>query len=426
MKKGVLVLLLGISVLVGGALLLPGRVQKPVGSPEPVWVEDLNASLTNDLSSFPEMDAVVDSFLNFWSLKGASLSIVRHDSLVYARGYGWADEAAREPMAPGTLLRMASVSKLLTTVGIMKLQEDSLLNLQSPVFGPYGILSGYSFKDDNYCLITVEHLLRHQGGFSVRGGDPMFSTLSNMATFGLTAPPDQETLVRKLLQKPLTFEPGSGQEYSNFGFLLLSMIIEKVSGIPYADYMQKEVFAPARCHGFRIAGNWLKDRHPGETRYYMQPDSEPCPAYDGSGRQVERCYGGNDITTLSGAGAWVGSTPELARLVASIDGLDPVPDILSPFSVYQMTQRLSDDIYSLGWNDCTMEGEWTRSGSFSGTNALVKVYPDGEIWVFISNTSAWRGSRFARNIGRFMANLRSRFSPALPHRDLFQEPLHQR
>lgn len=420
MKKGVLMLLLGISVLVGGALLLPGRVQKPLAAPEPQWVENLNESLTNELSSLPEMDAAVDSFLNFWTLKGASLSIVRHDSLVYARGYGWADESAHEPMRPGTLLRMASVSKLLTAIGIMKLQEDSLLNLQSPVFGPYGILSEYSFKDDNYCLITVEHLLRHQGGFSSRGGDPMFSTLSNMATYGLSSPPDQETLVRKLLQKRLAFEPGTSQEYSNFGFLLLSMIIEKVSGLPYADFMQQEVFEPAHCHGFRIAGNWAADRHPGETRYYMQPDAEPCSAYDGSGRQVERCYGGNDITTLSGAGAWVGSTPELARMVASIDGLDPVPDILSPFSVYQMTQRLSDEIYSLGWNDCTVEGEWTRSGSFSGTNALVKVFPDGEIWVFISNTSAWRGSRFARNIGRFMADLRGRFSPQLPHRDLFQ------
>lgn len=421
MKRGTLVLLAVVAVLVGGALLLPGRAQEdPV--PQPRWVEDLNASLTNDQSSLPAMDAVVDSFMTFWSLKGTSLSIVRNDSLVYARGYGWADESAREPMTPGTTLRMASVSKLLTAVGIMKLQEDSLLNLQSPVFGPCGILSEYSFKDDNYCLITVEHLLRHQGGFSARGGDPMFSTLSNMASFGLSSPPDQETLVRKLLQRRLAFVPGSGQEYSNFGYLLLSMIIEKVTGLPYADYMQQAVFEPARCHGFRMAGNWAADRHPGETRYYMQPDSELSPAYDGSGRQVVRCYGGNDITTLSGAGAWVGSTPELARLVASIDGLDPVPDILNPFSVYQMTQRLSDDIYSLGWNDCTLDGEWTRSGSFSGTNALIKVYPDGEIWVFISNTSAWRGSRFARNIGRLMANLRSRFSAQLPHRDLFQEP----
>ena len=423
MKKGVPVLLLGLAVLVGGSLLLPVKGQEEKSLPEPHWVEDLNATLTNEMSSMPAMDSVVDSFLTFWSLKGASLSIVRKDSLVYARGYGWADEAAREPMTPGTLLRMASVSKLLTAVGIMKLQEDSLLNLQSPVFGPYGLLSEYPFKDDDYCLITVEHLLRHQGGFSQRGGDPMFSTLSNMASFGLSAPPDQETLVRKLLQRRLAFVPGTGQEYSNFGYLLLSMIIEKVSGMSYADFMQQNVFAPAHCHGFRIAGNWADDRHPGETRYYMQPDSEPCPAYDGSGRQVVRCYGGNDITTLSGAGAWVGSTPELARIVASIDGLDPVPDILSPFSVYQMTQRLSDEIYSLGWNDCTVDGEWTRSGSFSGTNALVKVFPDGEIWVFISNTSAWRGSRFARNIGRFMENLRGRFSSKLPRRDLFQEEL---
>ena len=385
------------------------------------YVEDLNATLTNDMSSLPQMDAVVDSFMTFWSLKGVSLSIVRNDSLVYAKGYGWADEARREPMTPGTLLRLASVSKLLTAVGIMRLQEDSLLNLQSPVFGPFGILNEYEFRDENYCLITVEHLLRHQGGFTPRGGDPMFSTTAIMSRYGLSAPPDQETLVRKLLQRPLDFLPGTDQSYSNFGFLLLSMVIEKVSGQPYAEFMQEKVFEPAGCHGFRMAGNWLKDRQEGETRYYMQPDSELCSAYDGSGRQVEKCYGGNDIATLSGAGAWIGSTPELARLVARINGNGLLEDILSPFSVYQMTQRLSDEIFSLGWNDCTPEGEWTRSGSFSGTQALVKTFPDGEIWVFVSNTSAWRGSRFTKNIAALVKNLRGRFSGELPDRDLFRE-----
>ena len=81
----------------------------------------LNERITNDLSRLPAMDAVVDSFMNAWSLRGVSLSVMRNDSLVYARGYGRADTS--RPMTPGTLLRMASVSKLITAVGIMKLQE---------------------------------------------------------------------------------------------------------------------------------------------------------------------------------------------------------------------------------------------------------------------------------------------------------------
>jgi len=378
----------------------------------------LNDRLTNDLSRLPEMDAVVDSFMTAWSIRGISLSIARNDSLLYSRGYGRADGG--KPMTPGTLLRMASVSKLLTAVGIMKLQERGKLVLDTPVFGPFGILDGYDqyISDDNYYLITVEHLLRHQAGFTQQGGDPMFSTASIMREMGISSAPSKERLTKHLLKRPLAFLPGTDQEYSNFGYLLLSMIIEKVTGEPYEDWMQREVLAPAGCTDFHIGGNYYADRFPGETRYYMHKEARPSNAFDGRG-QVERCYGANDIHGLSGAGAWVGSTPELARFVTSINGRDK--DQITDFSVYQMTQRLSDEIYSLGWVDCTDDGEWTRTGSFSGTSALVKVFPDGETWVLITNTSTWKGSRFSRDTGALCKNLRSRFGDRLPVRDLFTE-----
>ena len=137
--------------------------------------------------------------------------------------------------------------------------------LDTPVFGPFGILSGYDdcITDDNYYLITVEHLLRHQGGFSSRGGDPVFSPYDS-----------RESLLKTQLRRRLAFEPGTWQEYSNFGFLLLSLVIEKVAGMPYETFMQEAVFGPAGCREFRLAGNYLQDRLPGETRYYMQPDAE--------------------------------------------------------------------------------------------------------------------------------------------------------
>ncbi|MBQ9194003.1 MAG: beta-lactamase family protein [Bacteroidales bacterium] len=366
------------------------------------------------------MDAAVDSFRTAWSLRGISLSVMRNDSLLYARGYGQADGG--RPMVPGTLLRMASVSKLITAVGIMKLQERGKLVLDSPVFGPFGILDGYDkyISDDNYYLITVEHLLRHQAGFTQKGGDPMFSTASVMREMHITKAPTQEQLTRHLLARPLAYLPGTSQEYSNFGYLLLSMIIEKLTGEPYETWIRREVLEPAGCYDFHIAGNFYNERYPGETRYHMHKEAKPTNAFDGRG-QVERCYGANDIHGLSGAGAWIGSTPELARLVASIDGLDGIPDQISPFSVYQMTQRLSDEIYSLGWVDCTNDGEWTRTGSFSGTSALVKVFPDGECWILITNTSTWKGSRFSRDTGALVKNLRSRFDGLLPQRDLFGE-----
>ena len=146
----------------------------------PVYRDSLNYIITNDLSALPKLDHAIDSFMDFWSLHGVSLAITRHDSLLYAKGYGEADAAT--PMTPGTTLRLASVSKLLTAVGVMRLQEEGKLFLDTPVFGPLGVLNAYDryIRDDNYYLITVEHLLRHQAGFTSRGGDPVFSPYTTL------------------------------------------------------------------------------------------------------------------------------------------------------------------------------------------------------------------------------------------------------
>lgn len=387
----------------------------------PVSVNEILSNRHSEVPELQRMDTAVDSFLRAWDIRGASLSVMRNDSLLYAKGYGWADKERGKRMLPGTTLRLASVSKLITAVGIMVLQERGALNLQSPVFGPFGILDEYNddIRDDNYYMITVENLLRHQGGFTRRYGDPVFSTPAVMRQFGLRQAPDARTLTHKLVTLPLDFEPGTSQSYSNFGYLLLSLIIEKVSGMSYEQFIQEEVLRKAGCFDFHIAGNYEIDRWKGEASYYPHKDCTDVPEFNGSGRLVNRCYGGNDITGASGAGAWVGSTPELARLVASIDGCMHIPDILNFFSIYQMTQRLDDETFPLGWLDCKDDGEWTRTGSFTGTAALVKRFPDGECWILVTNTSTWRGPNFAKETTALMRSLRARFSDRMPARDLF-------
>ena len=164
---------------------------------------DLNKTLTNEMSDSSDlagMDKNIRLFMQQWNLQGLSLSIMRNDSLVYAKGYGWADEAKKREMTPGTILRMASVSKLITATGIMVLQEQGRLSLSDKVFGPEGILNDSTYteiiKDKNYFKISVEDLLRHKGGFTTRAGDPMFSTRTIMLQNRLDTPPDNETLVK--------------------------------------------------------------------------------------------------------------------------------------------------------------------------------------------------------------------------------------
>ncbi len=385
---------------------------------------NLNETLTNEVSDTAVMngfDRQVKDYMTAWGLKGVSLSVMRNDSLLYSKGYGWADD--KEPMEPNRILRMASVSKLITAVGIMILQERGQLSLKDQVFGPGGILDDSLYNavitDTLYTKITVEDLLRHKGGFSKKGGDPMFSTRWIMMQNQWKEVPTKEQLTKVQLSRPLKFEPGTWQEYSNYGYLALSMVIEKVSGMPYEEFMQENVLHPAGCLGFKIAGNYYADKHPGEVRYYVQKDDEPAEEFNNSGRKVPRSYGGNNVTGLLGAGAWVGSTPELALLVASIDGKPEVPDIISKESVDAMTEYFDPDTYSLGWNDTKPTGEWTRTGTFAGTSALVKYFPDGECWVFISNTSTYKGPGLAKFTTELFEKLRASYSDKFPKRNLF-------
>lgn len=389
---------------------------------------NLNVTLTNemsDTSSLAGFDKMVKNYLTYWAIHGASLSVMRNDSLLFAKGYGEADSGLE--MQPGYILRMASVSKLVTAAGIMVLQDRGLLNIKDHVFGPDGILNDSTYnaaiKDTLYYRITVEDLLRHKGGFSRRGGDPMFSTRWIMMQNGWSEAPTQEQLMELQLKRRLKFVPGTAQEYSNFGYLALSMVIEKVSGMDYETFLQENVLRPAGCVDFHIAGNYYKHKLPNETRYYVQHDDEPAEEFNNSGRKVTRCYGGNNVTGLSGAGAWAASTPELALFVASIDGRPEVPDIISRESVDLMTEYFDESTYSLGWND-TKDGYWTRTGTFAGTSALIKYFPDGECWIFISNTSTYKGPGLARHTAELFDRLREKYSTRLPARNMFY-PEHQ-
>ena len=384
----------------------------------------LNDTLTNEMSNIPDllaMDKKVNAYLRKWHMKGASLAITRGDSLVYAKGYGWADEENGLEMSPRHILRMASVSKLITAAGVMVLHDRGELNIKDTVFGPSGILNDSTItaliKDKNYYKITVEHLMRHQGGFR---RDPLFSSRDVMNQLHLDHAPEAEDFYRVVLTRRLKFAPGSWQSYSNFGYLLLSKIIEKVSGMPYEEFIRTEVLAPAGCYDMHIAGTYYEDRKDNEVRYYThEGDGKYIEEYNNSNVMVERCYGGNNIPMLSGAGAWCGSPAEIARFVASIDGRPEVPDILTKESVELMTGYYDRDTFSLGWNDTNPDKGWSRSGTLSGTTALVKLFPDGECWVFISNTSTWKGPRQANYTDALFRSLRQSYSSKLPQRDMF-------
>ena len=462
-KKNIVYIIVA-AVLVGAAVLVPSLKMK--GQRQSVEEERqdtvfLNRVLANgmsDVRALEKMDAKIERYMQYWHIHGAQLAVMRGDSLLYCKGYGIADElgcvlcdttgisvtgagnttgeeaaGAENPrkdetdiveMTPGHIMRVASVSKLITAAGIMKLQEEGLLHLSDTVFGPHGILSDTLYTAvirnmKDYSKITVEHLLRHQAGFR---RDPVFSANDVRVQMGLASPPTLDDYSRLVLSRRLRYEPGGSQTYSNYGYMLLSRIIETVSGTGYEDYIQTHVLHPAGCYDMHIAGNYYSDKRPNESRYFVHEGSgKQVQEYNGSGRMVERCYGGNDISLLSGAGAWVCSAAELARFVASIDGMeDVVPDVLSAESVNEMTEFTDSSRYSLGWNDTNPRKGWVRTGTLAGTNAIIKYFPDGECWIWITNTSTWKGPSHAKYTSTLFDRLRRDYSAKLPSRNLFE------
>lgn len=392
---------------------------------ETLQYKELNKTITNEHSQIPEMDGMdkkIQQFIKRWDINGAAIAVVRNDSLVYAKGYGWADKEEGIEMQPCHIMRVASVSKLITATGIMVLQDQGKLSIKDKVFGPDGILNTEFFNeltkcDPRYKAITVEDLLRHRSGFY---RDPVFSSVDVQLQMRLDHPPTKEDFYTLVLGHKMKAAAGERRKYSNFGYIVLSEIIEKVSGQTYEDFINEHVMRPAGCYDTHIGEVYYKDKRKNEVRYYTHDgDGKYIPDFNNRKDSVERCYGGTNLPLLSGAGGWCCSPVELAKFVASIDGNGTVPDIISEKSVQQMTEDI-DGAFSLGWNDTDPKKGWSRTGNLAGTHALIHQYPDGECWIFLTNTSTYRGFHFINNIEALVKECRKDYRSKLPSQNLFE------
>lgn len=413
-------------VIFGVAYLRPkGDVNTKEKAIVEMHYDSWSDSLSNEKSDYAplhRMDNEIQRFIGRWNIKGLSLAVTRNDSLLYAKGYGWADVEEGKRMTPQNIMRLASASKLVTAIAIMHLAEEGKLKIDDKVFGPDGILNDTAYssaiKDSRLFDVTVDHLLQHKGGFGLGAGDPMFNTKDIISAKHLPGPPTNEELTRIVLGRKIAFTPGKGFRYSNFGYMLLSLIIERVTGKSYWDYVTEEVLHPAGCYRFRPATNYYSERSEDEVRYYG-PDTISVEEYNGSGRMVERVYGGSNVNGLMGAGGWCASASDLARLVAATDKYPHVSNIISNESIDSLTAYEKDEKVSRGWSEIDEYGKWRRTGTLSSTHTLIEHFPNGECWVIITNSGVWTGHNFSREMTKLVSNLRARYGDMLPRRDLW-------
>lgn len=379
--------------------------------------------LRNDLTEselFNPIDNIFKSFLRRWEIAGASVAVAKDGKLIFARGYGEADRENEVEVQPFHQFRIASVSKLITAVAIMELVEEGTISLDQNVFGEDGILNDSIYlnpRDGRVLDITVRHLLTHSGGWTRRWGDHMFIPHAIADFMEVPLPPDTETIVQFALAKKLHYTPGNFKSYSNLGYSILGLVIEKVTNQPYEVYIKRNILDPLGIVEMQLGMNLVSDRSLLEVKYYEPSGSKLVKSIYDPGEMVQRCYGGNDVEALGAAGSWIASAPDLLKLALAIDGDAKRPDILSPENVKIMT----DPTYGyapIGWKNVLTDGTWWRTGSFAGTSAMIKHQNNGFTWVVLLNSSTWKSSQFPSEISRTMRRVFNSI-PEWPDQDLF-------
>lgn len=268
-------------------------------------------------------------------IPGAQVAVVRGERLVYLRSFGLADIFQGIPVNDHSLFRIGGISKPLTLMALSRLAGQGLLHPDDRVFGPEGILGnqyGQSPYETLEMQITVGHLIEHRAGFTDTPADIMFDDPAL----------SQAELIGKVLdQRSLAFEPGTGYEYSNFGYCVLGRVIEAVSGKPYEQFVYEEILAPMGIGDMLVSRDGRGQRAAGEVDYYTTWET-PFPL---------------NVTRMDSHGGWLATAYDLALLAAQSDGGSRFPDLLSP----------GEGLDYLG------SGLWSHNGALPGTLALLRV-----------------------------------------------------
>ncbi|PWL31004.1 serine hydrolase domain-containing protein [uncultured Roseivirga sp.] len=357
------------------------------------------AQLTNkhsDLPSLKPLDSMMNRVIRNLRLEGATVALVKDEKLVYAKGFGYADKEGKVKVEPYHRFRIGSVSKLITAIAVLKLVDEGKITLDDYVFGEKGILKGKPYdkvSNRNIYQIKVKHLLNHTAGWSlITYGDPMFIPHKIHKMDKVSYPIEFDDVVKFVLTRHLPYRPGTRFDYSNFGYCLLGSVIEKVTGNDYEEWVIDHILAPNGVKNMAIAGNFEKDRLRNEVKYYDYSVDNQQLSFTGSGKMAYKPYGADDVTMLGPAGGWVANSVDLLRVLVMVDGYSKrYKDILSADLIKKMTGGVGGINQPLGWR--SVRGEhWWRTGTLSGTSALLTRDEKGYSWVVVSNTTPRRGS----------------------------------
>jgi CubicO group peptidase (beta-lactamase class C family) len=350
-----------------------------------------------------DIDAILQSFMETYGVRAGQVAVVRNGSLVYSRGFTWG-EAGYRLTQPTSLMRIASCSKAYTSAAINALVTAGHLKLSDAVYPKLGITSpavAGAQPDPNINAVTVQNVLDHLGGWNDDGSsgivyvknasgiftqvpssgyDPAFAARKISQALGLPGAPTKHQVAAYMYGEPLQFVPGttvytkkadgtfspSGTgAYSNFGYFLLGMVVEAVSGQSFLDYLRTAVLAPIGLTA-QVAVSQMVSPASNEVGY-DEPNLGPTPFAPNSNTLVSAVNGGEGLIT---------------QLFDAPSGL------------MTSAQAMATFIHShAAWGIGGRAPGSGRSGSEAGSSSLAISRTDGVDWTYILNTRWSLGDR---------------------------------
>ena len=206
-----------------------------------------------------KIDEYLRTQMQAQQIPGVALAVVKDGKIVLARGYGLANVELQVPVKPDTIFQSGSTGKQFTATAVMILMEEGKLSLDDK------IAKYFPDAPESWSGITIRHLLTHTSGMGDYAAD-----------FDMRRDYTEDDLFKMVKGVPLAFQPGEKWSYSNLGYVTLGILIHKVSGKFYGDFLQERIFKPLdmstariiseadivpnRAAGYRIANGQLKNQ----------------------------------------------------------------------------------------------------------------------------------------------------------------------
>ena len=282
----------------------------------------------------------------------ASFAISVDGEIVHTAAMGVRTLAVSEAAATTDRFRIASISKVITAITVLRLVEQGDVGLDDPVGGMIASALGVEARPGSTADITVRQLLTHTSGFGQYenlffGGQ--VGSCRDAATVGFS--------------RSLAGTPGVGYRYSNMNFCVLGLLIEGLTGEPYEQVVYEQLLTPLGISGMRLASTY--DPGPDEIEHRTS-------------------IGRNYMESLGAAGAWVATPSDLVTILNSLDLTTPGWKPLNPYTVLAMRTSATDPLvpdrgYGMGLI-LYGNGAFGHTGTVESTHAMVLDRGDGVTW----------------------------------------------